>query len=163
MRKLYNQLGNIRRFLVVPVALSCFGAALAMQPSRKSDDAQRKGASASVEPLYAPRQPLLCNDFREYVDEAILRWHETKGTHLIVIARSGAGEKKGTLNRARLRRVESYLAQRYNGKIVYITAEGSRVDGLGRIEFYVGGKLLASLPVEKNAEAVCSGKVNPFL
>jgi hypothetical protein len=162
MKAPHNHLERIRWLLAMLVAMCCFGMTLAMQPSQKSDDGL-KGAGGSIEPLYGPQKPLPCHDFREYVDEAILRWHETKGTHLIVIARPGVGEKIGALSRIRLRKVESYLAQRYNGEIVYVTAEGSRVKGLGRVEFYVGGKLLASLPVEKNAKTVCLGNVNPFL
>jgi hypothetical protein len=163
---------KVRRFSILLIITSCLAISsdVAAQENMTKDmlpfrgpEVTQSASSEPLKPLYAPHQPIYCEDLRGYLDEAILRWHELQGTYLIVIARPGTGEKAGSLGRIRLRQVEIYLRQRYEGKINYLLAEGSRVDGLGRIEVYVGGKLLAMIPVPKRAAAICYGKVNPFL
>lgn len=171
MKVLNKQLGRMKWLLAVLVAMSCFGAASAMiaresvspaaHASQKSDGKQ-KPAGESTELPYVPQQPLDCESFAALVDNALIEWQEMKGTYLIVIARLGEGERGGGLGRTRLGKVESYLNQRYNGKVAYVTAEGNRVKGSGQVELYVGGKLRAAIPIKKNDESVCSGQVNPF-
>ena len=170
MRTLNSQFGKVTCVLVLIVMISCLGSVSlivahqeklkATQPFQHQED-PRTTAADSLKPLYAPEHPILCNDLREYVDEAILRWVKLKGTYLIVINRLGAKEK-GNLSKSRVDDIEFYLKQRYNGEITYVTAQGSRVKGLGQLEFYVGGRLLAVVPVKRNDKGVCSGKVNPF-
>jgi hypothetical protein len=72
---------------------------------------------------------------------------------MIIIARLGRRENNPNLNRRRLRQVAEYLTRRVaKGKIV--TAEGARVDGLGQLEFYVGGKLNIVFKIRRNRDLV---------
>lgn len=104
-------------------------------------------------PVFAPQKPISCESFLAYLDDSIIRWQASKGTVLIVIARSGSGEAKN-LAGFRLKPVSDYLAEH---KVKFVAGEGSSVTGSGRIEFYVGGKLLTVIPVRKNSRRVCAG------
>ena len=88
------------------------------------------------------------------LDDAVIRVRELKGTQLIIIARLGKGESSTRLNRIRLGLIEkSYLVRFPDLK--FVTAEGTRVNSLGVIELYVGGRLTYTLPIKKNAKAYC--------
>ena len=88
------------------------------------------------------------------LDDSVIRVRELKDTRLIIIARLGKGESSRRLSWARLGLIEkSYLGRFPDVK--YVTAEGTRVKGFGVIEIYVGGRLLYTLPIEKNAKAFC--------
>ncbi|MEJ7575953.1 MAG: hypothetical protein WKF74_02990 [Pyrinomonadaceae bacterium] len=84
---------------------------------------------------------------------------------IIVIARLGDGESNRELNHRRLYNVRTYLTEwdgRRNPKTV-ITAEGERINGYGRIELYVGGKLFYVLLVRRNADLIvgsCTYEIN---
>ena len=76
---------------------------------------------------------------------------------IIVIAHLGANETKRNLNSRRLQNVRAYwmhgvapVAQRKSEMI--ILAEGERVSGYGRLEFYAGGKLVWLLNIPRNAD-----------
>jgi hypothetical protein len=70
---------------------------------------------------------------------------------LIAIARLGAGESRKDLNRRRLENVRVYLRKRLpEGKLVVAT--GERVNGLGRVEVYLSGKLVESLLANPNKD-----------
>lgn len=101
-----------------------------------------------------PDKPINCEDFQAHLDHAIIEWQKLDETRLILIARLGTGERGKKLNRARLDYVEDYLKTR---KVDYLLAEGERVKGFGRLEVYVGGHLIMSIPVEKGATRLCSG------
>jgi hypothetical protein len=137
-------------------------AGAATAPPPKFEDAQQTTTKAAG-PFYSAPRPVTCESFAALVDNALVEWQEMQGTHFIIIARPGAGARAGNLSRIRLGEVESYLKQRVDGRENYVTAEGSRVSGPGRIQVYVGGSLRVSIPVRKNSRNVCSGKVNPFL
>lgn len=76
---------------------------------------------------------------------------------IIVIARLGDGETRANLNWRRLQNVRAYWADypspegRRNPKTI-ILAEGERVNGYGRLEFYVGGNLVEVMKVARNAD-----------
>ena len=98
--------------------------------------------------------PINCEDLLAFLDIAIIDWLDLKGTHFIMIARRGTGETRPNLIRARFDYVEDHL----KGKNVdYVFAEGRPVEGYGRVEIYVGGRLRVSIPVKKNATQLCSG------
>ena len=101
-----------------------------------------------------PDKPINCEDFQAYLDHAIIEWRKLEDTRLILIARLGTGERDKKLNRARLSYVEDYLKTR---NVNYLLAEGDRSKGLGRLEVYVGGHLVMSIPIEKGATRPCSG------
>jgi hypothetical protein len=165
MMGVHNQRRKIWWLLAVLLIVCSFGTTsditaqkVALMDSRHSKQEPRGN---SIKSPYVPQQPLDCESFAALVDNAVLEWHETQGTYLIIIVRLGEGERVGSLNSSRLKDVEEYL-KRYKS-IQYVTAEGSRVKGLGRVELYVGGKLRTAIPVEKNAAVICSGKLNPFM
>ena len=76
---------------------------------------------------------------------------------IIVIARLAVGETKPNLNWRRLENVRAYWTQaippeaRRNPDTI-ILAEGERVVGYGRLEFYVAGKLVWLINVPRNAD-----------
>lgn len=73
---------------------------------------------------------------------------------IILIARLGNGEYRQELSRHRLHSASAYLTDyvRVRSPESIITAEGQRVNGYGRIELYVGGKLFYVLALRRNAE-----------
>jgi hypothetical protein len=113
-----------------------------------------KSQDESTAPLFNPQRPVNCEDFQGYLDESILQWQKLKGTYFIVLVRLGKRERDHRLNGLRLAYIEDYLNRH---KVEHISAEGPRVKGLGRMEFYVGGKLLTVVPLRPNARSVCFG------
>ena len=99
-------------------------------------------------------KPINCEDLLAILDIAIIDWQELQGTHFIMIARRGTGEKAPNLIRARFDYVEDYLTRK---QVQYLFAEGSPIKGYGRMEIYIGGRLTTSIPVEKNAKRLCWG------
>ncbi|HEV2915268.1 MAG TPA: hypothetical protein VGX92_18460 [Pyrinomonadaceae bacterium] len=132
-------------------------------PSSSSKrEQEREPINESTDSFYASQRPVSCESFAALMDNAVIKWHEEPGgTYLIIIARPGEGEKTSNLSRSRLNDVEQYL-KRYE-TIKYVTAVGSPLKGLGRVELYVGGRLSTVISVRKNSRNVCSGQVNPFL
>lgn len=65
-----------------------------------------------------------------------------KDSFVIIVAYLGRGEKSRSYNQQRLKALEFYLTK-YRGfsKERLILTEGKRRNGLGKVEFYVGGKL----------------------
>jgi hypothetical protein len=76
---------------------------------------------------------------------------------IIVIAHLGKDETRPELNRRRLHNVRAYwteyLVQEYrrNPKTIGLV-EGDKVDGYGRLEFYVGGELVGVIKARRNAD-----------
>jgi len=60
---------------------------------------------------------------------------------LIAIARLGSGDKRRGLNRIRLSAAKEWLSNAAFPINKLVLAEGERVRGNGRVEFYIGGKL----------------------
>ena len=78
---------------------------------------------------------------------------------IIVIARLGDGEKNRALNRRRLHSVRAYLTESgwKRDPQTIILAEGERVKGYGRIEFYIYGGLYTVLGVHRNRDFAAGG------
>ena len=106
------------------------------------------GASDQQLPFFSPVRPQGCEINRLYVDDAGGRARKIAGSHVIVIGRLGDGERSSQLNRRRLEEVQRFLEQLVSVKSV--TAEGKRVQGYGVVELYVGGRLLYTLPLQRN-------------
>lgn len=84
---------------------------------------------------------------------------ETPSDKLItVVARLGEGESRTNLNHRRLHNVRTYWTEHlreYNrSPETIILREGERVKDYGRLEFYVDGKLIATLKLKQNADLV---------
>jgi hypothetical protein len=63
------------------------------------------------------------------------------GERLFVIVRLGAGETSRRLSHARLHNARAYLSIKGFDPETTVYAEGERVKGEGRIEFYLGSRL----------------------
>lgn len=91
------------------------------------------------------------------------------GGVIIAIARLGDGEQSREINRRRLHNVETYLTSDQSfRKQQVITAEGKRTRGYGRVELYLGGKLIEVLLVDFEKDLCvdcCEGdeRYYPFL
>jgi hypothetical protein len=76
---------------------------------------------------------------------------------IVVIAHLGRDETKPQLNRRRLHNVRVYWTEylnheyRRNPKTIGLV-EGEKVDGYGRLEFYVGGKLVGVFKAHHNRD-----------
>lgn len=107
-------------------------------------------------PYFSPKEPIGCEVFLLYLEDALMRVQTAPNSYLIIIARLGDGENSGRLNTYRLKLLDNYLSRWRPVK--YITAEGKKVKGYGRIEIYVGGKLLYEVPFKKgdNLKSFCS-------
>ena len=74
-----------------------------------------------------------------------------KGEVIIAIGRLGKEEVSRELNRRRLYSVQAYLGKRAGvPEKSIVVGEGQHVEGYGRVELYVGGKLLNVLLAEPN-------------
>jgi len=80
-----------------------------------------------------------------------------KDESIIVIARPGEGDTRPGLSRRRLHNVRAYWSEyppaEYRRRPeTIVLAEGERVGGFGRLEFYVGGNLVWVDKVARNAD-----------
>lgn len=103
-------------------------------------NAQEKTTPGTVPPFQVETKPTNC----EFNVSVLTGAHRTAGDTglVIMIARLGTGETRRELNNRRLHNARTFLiefGQRVPQTIV--TAEGDPVDGYGRVELYVGGKL----------------------
>lgn len=83
---------------------------------------------------------------------------QTTNERIFVIARLGRSETARALNLQRLKAARSYLVETKGiNKEQIVFAEGERVAGEGRLEFYLGSKfMLVSLaPRGENVRLVC--------
>jgi hypothetical protein len=71
-------------------------------------------------------------------------------TTLIIVARLGDGERSRELIRRRLYNVREKLKERGVSEESMVVAQGERVRGYGRVEFYISGKKAESLLVSRN-------------
>lgn len=137
--------------------------ALVMLLSAASLIAQEQPARSSAQGWGVPGTPLNCEmNFQnlEYVS-SLMRSQKSQNGTLILIARLGTGEKQREMNRRRLYNVRLKLSSQLNvptEKI--IIAEGERVKGFGRIEFYVVGELIGALLIPKHSD-ICIGCCGP--
>src|SRR5829696_2048189 len=81
-------------------------------------------------------------------------------TVLVAIARLGTGEVSRKLNRRRLENLRTYWRELKLPKSRLILAEGEDVEGYGRVELYVMGKLHETLTVGRGKDLciTCCGE-----
>jgi hypothetical protein len=79
---------------------------------------------------------------------------------LIAIARLGSGDKKRNLNHLRLSATRKWLNNAAFPVNKLILAEGEKVNGTGRIEFYIGGTLTHIILPSPNF-GLCTECCNP--
>jgi len=110
-------------------------------------------------PFAFSQEPANCETNRIRFDSYAKQFRTTVDNHsgvIIAIARLGASERSGGLNRSRLYIVRATLIEDLGLREEdVVTAEGARVNGYGRVEIYIGGKLIDSLLV-KHGKALCA-------
>ena len=85
------------------------------------------------------------------------------GGSLIAIARLGTGDRANNLNRERLRSTKLWLGKADFPANKLIVAEGERVSGNGRVDFYIGGVLThVILPKPNGGLCIECCPDNPF-
>ena len=87
------------------------------------------------------------------------------GGVLVAVARLGDGEKSRGANRRRLYNVREYIKDRVGiGAEMVVVAEGERVKGPGRVEFYLGGEIVGGLLLGRNKDLclLCCEEVGPY-
>jgi hypothetical protein len=87
------------------------------------------------------------------------------GGVLVAIARLGDGERSREFNRRRLYNVREFLKDRAGIQAEKIVAaEGERARGLGRVEFYLSGKMVGRLLLARNKDLclICCDEVGPY-
>jgi hypothetical protein len=100
--------------------------------------------------------PTGCEENEARLDRILMQIKEQEDPEsvLIIIARLGDGEKSLEISRRRLHNAKEYLLIRPATPSIprnkIITATGDGTSGLGRVEFYFGGKLIEELLVGKN-------------
>lgn len=143
---------NMRRFLLVPVLLLSAASLVAREQS----------AHFFAQGWGIPDRPLNCEmNFQnlEYLSGLVRQ--ESRGGVLIIIARLGDGEKDRGLNRRRLYNVRLKLSGGLDVPAErIIVAEGERLRGFGRVEFYFGGELVGALLIQKRGD-ICVGCCGP--
>jgi hypothetical protein len=123
-------------------------------PSSKHSNPDQNRTEDENVPRYSSARPLNCEDFAALLDMTLIEWREVNDTRLIIISRLGSGETSSKLAWARLHYFTEYIEQK---QVRYVLAQGTPVAGFGRIEFYVKGKLLTSIPVRRSGRTVCVG------
>lgn len=107
------------------------------------------------------REPGNCETNSLILDN--MRYEATKGSgkdsFIIIIARLGNGESSRELNRRRLYNLGMYWKEYNLPAEKLILAEGERINGYGRVELYVGGKLFDVLLVNRDKDlcVACCG------
>jgi len=120
-----------------------------------------------AEGLEVPAAPYNCEMNIAYLEQvAMMTLEQTKsGSVLIAVARLGAGEKSRESNRRRLYNVREYIKDRVGVRAEKIVvAEGERAKGFGRVEFYLGGKMVGGLLLSRNKDLclLCCEEVGPY-
>lgn len=115
--------------------------------------------SESPIPLAFSATPTNCETNRARFDGLATYFRSTtnsKSGVLIAIARLGTGERSPKLNRIRLYIVRATLIEDLKlREEEVVTAEGPRVNGFGRVDVYIGGKLVDTLLVNRG-KALCA-------
>ena len=122
------------------ICLVCLDPSLAAQS--KMRDSQTK--------------PNNCEDAMLYLDMSVSEAGKDREGYLIAVARLGDGERSLEFNRRRLGFARAYL-ENQRGWNRIVSASGERAKGYGRVELYVGGKLLYVLLYPKKGYISCGG------
>jgi hypothetical protein len=121
-------------------------------------DAQEKTTPGTIPPSQVETKPTNC----EFNVSVLTGAHRTAGDTglVIMIARLGTGETRRELNSRRLHNARTFLTEfGQRAPQTIVTAEGDRVDGYGRLELYVAGKLFHVLLIRADddlAVGACS-------
>ena len=104
-----------------------------------------------------------CESNSAWLDFLMQKVNESgKSERVFVIARLGKGECASRLNQRRLHNARTYLENRLKPETI-IVAEGERMNGEGRVEFYVRSELVLISMVRRGADICvsCFDGLNP--
>jgi len=107
-----------------------------------------------------PNEPLNCEMNLQNLEYARDLARREMNGFLIIVARLGNGERRRELNYRRLHNVRLQLTLIGVPSDKIVVAEGERVSGLGRVEFYVRGEFIGALPVRRAGD-ICVGCCGP--
>jgi hypothetical protein len=88
----------------------------------------------------------------------------TDGRVIILISRLGSEERSIELNRRRLHNVREFLTDYVSAQMI-VTARGEKAKGYGRVEIYIGGKLIDTMMAERNKDLLadcCEGNIRYY-
>jgi hypothetical protein len=96
-----------------------------------------------IEPYVVPGNNSSCEVNAASFDN-LANFLRSTDERLFVVARLGKGETSRELNRRRLHNVHTYFKEGWPNIDAkrFLFAEGDRVEGEGRVEFYLGSKLM---------------------
>jgi hypothetical protein len=136
-------INNSRRLILIcgllAFCLICVSPALAAQDKVRGNQAK----------------PDSCEVAMLYLDNSASEAGKDSEGHIIAVARLGDDEQSARLNRQRLEFVGNYLINGRGWNKIVI-AVGERVRGKGRVELYVGGKLLYVLRYPRRGLISCA-------
>ncbi|MEK6286865.1 MAG: hypothetical protein AABO57_14090 [Acidobacteriota bacterium] len=93
-------------------------------------------------------------EYTSYLVDAIIAEVRQSGSIVIVISSLGTGDTRPSLHKRRLHNAAARLVD-YQSAIPrkqVVTAEGDRVKGKGKVEFYVNGRLVYVVLFKPNAD-----------
>ena len=110
----------------------------------------------SPEPTNCETNGVRLDSYAKYFVKSV----RSDGGVIIAIARLGTGERASELNRSRLYIIRATLIEDLKLREQdIVTADGAPVNGYGRVEIYMGGKLRDVLLV-KRGKALCADCCN---
>ena len=120
-----------------------------------SFDRHVNGQGQAFEPYVVPGNHSACEVNAATFDNLanMLRSSEER---LFIVARLGTGESSVELNRRRLYNVRTYFKEGWPNveSKRFVFAQGNRVEGEGRIEFYVGSQLF-QISLVRRGKDIC--------
>lgn len=113
---------------------------------------QEQNEQIAIERARTGAEPTNCENHIAVLEAA----HQEAGQDelLILIARRGVGESRRDINHRRLYNARTYLADYLNVRAPerIVIAEGEPINGYGRVELYVSGRLFYVLALTRNAD-----------
>lgn len=127
---------------------------ICLTPTGRSAHSQQQSVQTVTERARTSAEPTNCENHIAVLEAA----HDKTGQDglLIIIARRGISEDRRGLNHRRLYNARAYLTDYLNVRTPekIVIAEGEPVNGYGRIELYVAGRLFYVLGLTHNADLV---------
>lgn len=148
------------KFIIVMICLAFFVFASLLSTSAY---AQGESDQKVVKSWGVPNRPLNCEMNLQNLEHVrdLVKKQTNRSAVLILIARLGNGEKRDELNHRRLYNVrESLNNTLYVPREKIVIAQGEKVVGLGRVEFYLDGEMIGALLVKPNDD-ICVGCCGP--
>jgi hypothetical protein len=116
------------------------------------------GSNTNAQDVTTIRGDSNAGELNSAVLDQLVVMHQNSQERIFVIARLGRGETSSALNLQRLQSARDYVVKTRGvdpSQIVF--ASGERIDGEGRLEFYLGSKMqvISLAPRGKNVTLVC--------